>query len=201
VQSKDCSSTGHVQRINTDGSVTCSADGGGSVTVNSPFVPMAWVQGVGGTEATTVNPNAPFFQRFRVTAGGTFNSALVSIATAVASSHLMVGIYSSPCGTGATLLGQATVTSSATGVKSGSFSSALGLPPGDYWLALASDSSGVAVQSTVTQSPIQNLLNGAAMPVLALSNQSTSGTTTLPANCGTLNAYSMDVLGTILLMP
>jgi Fn3 associated len=29
VQSKDCSGTGHVQRINSDGTVTCSADSGG----------------------------------------------------------------------------------------------------------------------------------------------------------------------------
>jgi hypothetical protein len=34
VNSADCSATGHVQKINTDGSITCSADDGGISTIN-----------------------------------------------------------------------------------------------------------------------------------------------------------------------
>jgi hypothetical protein len=74
VESEDCSAIGHVQKINTDGSVTCSADsgGGGSGGSNILDIQGAQVQETGdGTDhvvyTTTVSGGIPAGKCIRAT--------------------------------------------------------------------------------------------------------------------------------------
>jgi hypothetical protein len=54
VESKDCTGTGHVLKIGTDGTLTCSADAGGSGPATSPFQIGATDTGISRTAAGTI---------------------------------------------------------------------------------------------------------------------------------------------------
>ena len=185
-----CTSGANLYNTSTH-SWSCVATGGGG-SVAGPFAPMSWIAGVGGTGtdgAPLPTGTGMMFQQFRLPAGGTWNTLALAVATAQPGSHALVGIYSSPCGSGTTLLKQVTVDSTATGTRSAAISGGLTLAAGAYWVGVASDTASVSLTGLTVGASVYAMGNSGSTPMFASGNTGQAGGT-LPANCGTLSASS-----------
>ena len=209
VKSLDCTGTGHILKIGTDGTPTCSADAGGgaSAFTAAPFFP--W--GIGYSDTTGLFPNANGTPAnitsfgFNVQAAMSFSHFSLSITTAATSN---CGGGSSPCGlavsiknparssdvcVATTAFGGGTPDINSTGVKNLTFASGSGvtggvctLTPGRYFLVANSESAALKwmTYSTSNVTPLINNLN------LANCGYATSVT---PTGSGSLRAIPADI--------
>jgi hypothetical protein len=161
VKSADCSSTGHVQKVNTDGSITCSADSGGGGSALTPDIWPLYTQVqtsasyVSAFSITAANSG----QRFAVTVvapGMSTTKGYLNVTTASTGGYGSVAIYSHDM---STILCHATPFSvGATGWLTFSWSSACNLSPGTYYGEVTADNTVAKYQGTIGNIAEANLM-------------------------------------------
>ena len=98
VQSKDCTGTGHILKINTDGSVTCSADAGGSggTTMAGEIRPWGDVNQNEGSNSGPIS-SAPWYFRFTPQTNIPIKHFIMLAASTSSSTHEAFALYDSTC--------------------------------------------------------------------------------------------------------
>ena len=98
VQSKDCSATGHVQKINTDGTITCSADAagsGGSATMAGEYKPLGDFNSSSQTYSAT--PNTVYYFRFTPHITVPYAHFIGLLGAASSGTHVAMAVMDSTC--------------------------------------------------------------------------------------------------------
>lgn len=158
----------------------------------------------GATGAPTVGTQ--WFSQITIgPAGWTASSILASITTVYAGAPtLYVGIYPTDSTTGYPLttngpLGQGTVATTATGIKTVAFASAVALPSGKYWLsslvAGTVTTAGAIATIATTAAPAVGLAT-TVTPATPTRGLSLTGQTTLKATATAASSFAANV-GTI----
>jgi hypothetical protein len=98
VQTKDCTGVGHLLKINSDGSATCSADsggggGGGAVSMAGEYRPF------GEFQNSTTNPtvNLVYYFRFTPHLSIPWNSIITFMSSPSSSNHIAIALMDSSC--------------------------------------------------------------------------------------------------------
>jgi hypothetical protein len=99
VQSKDCAGTGHVLRINVDGSITCSADsaggGGGTATLTGEYRPFGDFSN--GNQGFTAAANTVYYFRFSAPYNIPWASVAGLFGASSTSTHVAFALMDSTC--------------------------------------------------------------------------------------------------------
>jgi hypothetical protein len=167
--------------------------------VGSGYIqPFGHIAAMAGVNIATTTRWFQFVAPFNATV----NTAVLDISTAVASSNVRVAVYSDPCTTSALLQQTANMPSTSTGPVYGVFGSALSLSPGVYWVAVASDTTGVGIYAGGT-TVLNLMVNETSHPRFATGNNATGsgGSFAMPTGCGTLTASSAIQEPALLFLP
>ncbi len=191
VKSQNCTGTGHVLSINTDGSITCSADaggGGGAATMAGDYRPFGDFHSDSGGVSPTVN--TVYYFRFTLPVTTPLES-LIALGTATSSStHVAFAIMDNTCTkiTGSDL----NVTSLGTGatwIYGHPSSAPITLTAGtEYYLALVGEATWTYTGYGYALNPYYNSsAQSNETPYFSGSNAPTGSGATLavPSTCGT----------------
>jgi hypothetical protein len=177
---------------------SAAVNGGGGASPAGSFFPFGISSQAGGTGSVTAN--VPYLVAFDVPAPGLTLSATISIWTATNggdAGHFSYAIYDS---TKALVVNSQSATGTGNGTAKEydlAWAGTVTLQPGQYWLAVASDSASTLMYSIADAIGISSHLGNAT----ATGNNSMFGTcsnasvtasnvTTLPATCGTLTVLT-----------
>jgi len=152
VRSKDCSGAGHVLKIQTDGSVTCSADAGGSgVALTAGLGALCFNASCNTqTQGVALTQNAVYYLQVIVPYTMTVKQFAARFTPLAGGASLASAMMDSSCSKvpGSDNVGTYTGTS-ITWTLNNVSSSAPTLTPGVYYVAWGTDASGTSIQAPV----------------------------------------------------
>src|SRR5581483_11587556 len=192
VQSKDCTGTGHVQKINVDGTVTCSADaggGGGAATLACEYRPLGDFTPSSGQYSPTAN-NVYYF-RFSPPFNVPVASILGVFGAASSSTHVALALMDSTC---TKIAGSdINITSLTTGGSAGYVLMHPAVSPQtlaggqEYYWAVVGEASYVWYHYGVGTAPFYYGAGAGDVPYFTGSTPATGSGATLavPSSCGT----------------
>jgi hypothetical protein len=203
VQSKDCTGVGHVLKINTDGSATCSADsGGGSVTMAGEYRPFGDFTSQSGGASMTANQ--VYYFRFTPQINMPWSSFIAVMGATSSSTHVAIALMDSNC---AKIAGSdVNVTALQTGGANGwvyahPATAPLTLTAGaEYYWAVVGEAAYTWISNGVTYNPYY-FAGTPDVPYFTGSSAATGSGATLavPSTCGTRSRVS-DVYRPIIIL-
>ncbi len=163
-----------------------SGGGGTFATTDAGWWLTAPPAGAGSvTQTTTFTQFQPRYMPYRALANETIRQ-ISGWGNAAPSGNIRIGIYDSGCN----LLGQSATVALAAGATTATFSPAVSLTPGYYYIAVVSDATSGNSMGAVSGSTVDGIIMNAGVSTPQLFTGPTGASITLPATCGTRTALT-----------